>query len=105
MIKDQENANSLQGAIKGASQESINILCGHMAGMRLHVMDIFKIIKANGGNSLDRLSYLIIFQMNIDRNTRSTCEITDKLYTIDEGISKVEKAIKSNQNDLKANGF
>ncbi|MFU2094345.1 hypothetical protein ACQ1P2_03760 [Ornithobacterium rhinotracheale] len=105
VIKEQENANSLQGAIKGASQESINILSGHMAGLRLHVMDILKIIKANGGNSLERLSELIKIQMNIERNTRRTAENTEKLYTIDEGISKVEKAIKSNQNELKANGF
>ncbi|MGV4442034.1 hypothetical protein, partial [Ornithobacterium rhinotracheale] len=52
VIKDQENANSLQGDIKGASQESINILYWHMAGLRLHLLDILKFIKANGGNSL-----------------------------------------------------
>ncbi|MGV4333425.1 hypothetical protein ACQ1P5_11585, partial [Ornithobacterium rhinotracheale] len=59
-----------------------------MAGMRLHVMDILKIIKANCGNSLELLSELIKIQMNIERNTRRTAENTEKLYTIDEGISK-----------------
>ncbi|MGV4567376.1 hypothetical protein, partial [Ornithobacterium rhinotracheale] len=66
VIIEQENANSLLGAIKGASQESFNILSGHMAGMRLLVMYILKIIKANGGNILELYSELIKIQINID---------------------------------------
>ncbi|MFX1715336.1 hypothetical protein JZ949_09745 [Riemerella anatipestifer] len=105
VIKDQERLNSLQGAIKGASQESIDILSGHFAGVRLHVIEIVKMMKSNGTSGLEKLSKLIEIQMNIERNTRKTAENTEKLHDIDEGISKVEKAIKGNGNDAKGLGF
>ncbi|MDY3363837.1 hypothetical protein PG623_07475 [Riemerella anatipestifer] len=105
VIQQQERLNSLQGAIKGASQESIDILSGHFAGVRLHVIEIVKMMKSNGTSGLEKLSKLIEIQMNIERNTRKTAENTEKLHDIDEGISKVEKAIKGNGNDAKGLGF
>lgn len=106
VIKQQENANSLQGSIKAASQESIDILSGHIAGLRLYVMDIVKLMKSNGVSGLEKLSKIIAIQLNIERNTRKTAENTEKLHDIDEGISKVEKAINKNNNgDVKGLGF
>ncbi|WP_018675544.1 hypothetical protein [Riemerella columbina] len=105
VIKQQENANSLQGSIKAASQESIDILSGHIAGLRLYVMDIVKLMKSNGASGLEKLSKIIAIQLNIERNTRKTAENTEKLHDIDEGISKVAKAIKNNNGDAKGLGF
>ncbi|MBT0552693.1 hypothetical protein J5305_11810, partial [Riemerella anatipestifer] len=76
VIQQQERLNSLQGAIKGASQESIDILSGHFAGVRLHVIEIVKMMKSNGTSGLEKLSKLIEIQMNIERNTRKTAENT-----------------------------
>lgn len=96
VIKEQESANSLQGAIKGMSQESANILTGHIAGLRLDLKDIVSSIKNFGTGMMERVSRMIEIQLNIEKNTRRTAENTDKLHDINEGIGKVEKALKNN---------
>lgn len=96
VIKEQESANSLQGAIKGMSQESANILTGHIAGLRLDLKDIVSSIKNFGTGMMERVSRMIEIQLNIEKNTRRTAENTDKLHDINEGIGKMEKALKNN---------
>lgn len=96
VIKEQESANSLQGAVKGMSQESANILTGHIAGLRLDLKDIVSSIKNFGTGMMERVSRMIEIQLNIEKNTRRTAENTDKLHDINEGIGKVEKALKNN---------
>lgn len=105
VIKEQEHANSLQGAIKGMSQESADILGGHLAGLRLYVMDIYSLMKTTGAGMMERLSRMLEVQINIEKNTRRTAENTDKLHDINEGIGKVEKAISSGSNATKASGL
>ncbi|SDE77535.1 hypothetical protein [Riemerella columbipharyngis] len=105
VIREQQSANSLQGAIKGASQESINILSGHIAGVRLYIMDIVKLMKANYTNGMEKLSKMIQIQVEIEKNTRKTAENTEKLHSINEGIETVAKAIKGKDNDVKGLGF
>lgn len=96
VIKEQESANSLQGAIKGMSQESANILTGHIAGLRLDFKEVLNSIKNFGSGMMERVSKMLEIQMNIEKNTRRTAENTDKLHDINEGIGKVEKALKTN---------
>lgn len=105
VVKEQESANSLQGALKGMSQESADILGGHLAGLRLYVMDIYNLMKTTGSGMMERLSKMLEIQMNIEKNTRRTAENTDKLHDINEGIGKVEKAISSGSNATKASGL
>lgn len=105
VVKQQASANSLQGSIKAMSQESADILGGHLAGLRLYVIDIFKVLKERSQNNFESLSRMIGIQLNIERNTRRTAENTEKLYDINEGISKVERAISKSSNDIKAGGF
>lgn len=105
IIKEQENANSLQGAIKGMSQETAGILTGHLAGLRLDFKDVLSGIKNFGVGMMERLGRMLEIQMDIERHTRRTAENTEKLHDINEGIEKVGKAIKNNNGDAKGLGF
>lgn len=105
VIREQENANSLQGAIKGMSQDSADIMSGHLAGLRLYVMDIYNAIRQNGTAMMERVSRMLEIQLNIEKNTRRTAENTDKLHDINEGIGNVAKAINSGSNAVKASGL
>lgn len=105
VIKEQENANSLQGAIKGMTQESSEIMSGHLAGLRLDLKAIINQVKSAGVGMMERLGRMLEIQMDIEKNTRRTAENTEKLHDINEGIEKVGKAIKSNNGDTKGLGF
>lgn len=105
VIREQENANSLQGAIKGMSQDSADIMSGHLAGLKLYAIDIYNAIKQSGTGMMERVSQMIEIQLNIEKNTRRTAENTDKLHDINEGIGNVAKAINSGSNAVKASGL
>lgn len=103
VIKEQENANSLQGAIKGMTQDTAEVLSGHIAGLRLDVKDMSKDLKSSGAGAIEKISRMIEIQMDIERNTRKTANNTDKLHSINEVMERIEKNTKPI--DTKANGF
>ncbi|CAI9674044.1 hypothetical protein [Elizabethkingia anophelis] len=99
------SANSLQGAYKAASQESIDLLAGQTGGMRLAQLETNQILKAGAAQQMAQTSKMLEVQIDIERNTRRTAENTEELYDINEGIQKVEKALSSQYNQLKAAGL
>ena len=99
------NVNSLQGAIKGASQESINILSGHTAAMKMTQFETNQILKAGAAQQLEKMSQMIQVQMNIEQNTRRTARNTEKLYDVDENIVKVVNGQDKHFKALQAAGI
>ncbi|MCT4127946.1 hypothetical protein HZP69_15855 [Elizabethkingia anophelis] len=99
------SANSLQGAYKAASQESIDLLAGQTGGMRLAQLETNQILKAGAAQQMAQTSKMLEVQIDIERNTRRTAENTEELYDINEGIQKVEKTLSSQYNQLKAAGL
>lgn len=83
------NANSLQGAIKGMSQESADILSGQLGGMRLAQLDTNVILKQGFYRQMEDTSKMIGLQMDIERNTKQTAENTGKLYDVNDNVVKV----------------
>ncbi|WGL71028.1 hypothetical protein [Elizabethkingia anophelis] len=99
------SANSLQGAYKAASQESIDLLAGQTGGMRLAQLETNQILKAGAAQQMAQTSKMLEVQIDIERNTRRTAENTEELYDINEGIKKVDKTLSSQYNQLKAAGL
>lgn len=81
--------NSLQGAIKGASQESIDILSGHTAAMKLTQFETNTILKNGFAQQLEQSSNMIRLQIEIEKNTRRTADNTEKLYDVNDNVVKV----------------
>ena len=99
------SANSLQGAYKAASQESIDLLSGQTSGMRVAQLETNQILKAGAAQQMAQTSKMLEVQIDIERNTRRTAENTEELYDINEGIKKVDKTLSSQYNQLKAAGL
>lgn len=96
------SANSLQGAYKTASQESITLLAGQTGGMRVAQLETNQILKAGAAQQLAQSSKMLEVQMNIELNTRKTAENTEKTA---ENTEKIDKTLRTQYNDLKANGI
>ncbi|WP_407499614.1 hypothetical protein [Elizabethkingia anophelis] len=99
------SANSLQGAYKAASQESIDLLGGQTMGMRVAQLETNQILKAGAAQQMSQTSKMIEVLIDIEKNTRRTAENTEELYDINEGIQKVDKTLSSQYNQLKAAGL
>lgn len=98
-------ANSMQGAIKAASQESIDILSGHAMGGRLAQLETNQILKAGAAQQLAASSKMLEVQLDIEKNTRRTADNTERLHDINDGVGKLEQTTKQQYNDLKAAGI
>lgn len=83
------SVNSLQGALKGASQESIDILSGHTAAMKLTQFETNTILKSGFASMLEKTSQQIAIQMDIEKNTKRTADNTEKLYDVNDNVVKV----------------
>ncbi|ATC39590.1 hypothetical protein [Elizabethkingia anophelis] len=99
------SANSLQGAYKAASQESIDLLSGQTGGMRMAQLETNQVLKAGAAQQMSQTSKMIEVLIDIEKNTRRTAENTEELYDINEGIQKVDKTLSSQYNQLKAAGL
>lgn len=86
---DSSSPNSLQGAIKGASQESIDILSGHTAAMKLTQFETNTILKNGFAQQLEQSSNMIRLQIEIEKNTKRTADNTEKLYDVNDNVVKV----------------
>jgi len=77
---DTSTPNSLSGAIKGASQESIDLLAGQMGGVRLSLLDMLAVSKSQYKVLSSCESYAmqnLNTALQIERNTRRTAEATE----------------------------
>lgn len=84
------SVNSLQGAIKGMSQESADIISGQFGGMRIAQLETNQILKAGAAQQLQQNSQMIALQMDIEQNTRRTAENTQKIQEVNtDGFTKV----------------
>ncbi|RZJ91826.1 MAG: hypothetical protein EOO20_03950 [Chryseobacterium sp.] len=85
--KDANNSNSIKGALTSASQDSINILSGYTAGVRLQLVKVeAATIALGGGKSLGDL-YLTAKSgldqlVMIEANTRRTADNTQPLAEV-----------------------
>lgn len=100
-----DDSNSLRGAYKAASQESIDLLSGNTAALRLSVMDGNTIARNGFAQLLDALSNTLAVQQDIELNTRATAGNTAKLHSIDTTLSNLVTATQSNSRALSGNGF
>ena len=99
------SANSLQGALKGASQESIDILSGHTAAMKLTQFETNTILKSGFAQQLERTSQQLAIQMNIEQNTKRTADNTEKLHDVNDNVIKVADGQDKYYKSLQAAGI
>ncbi|NAW52176.1 hypothetical protein GNY06_12590 [Elizabethkingia argentiflava] len=105
ITKDGAASNSLQGALKSASQESIDLLAGHTGGMRLAQLETNQLLKSGAAQQMAQSSRMIEIQVDIEKNTRRTAQNTERLHDIHNGITKVDQTLSSQYNQLKAAGI
>ncbi len=99
-------ANSLQGALRAASQESIDLLAGQTGGMRLAQLETNQILKSGAAQQLEASSKMIQIQMDIEKNTRKTAENTTKIHEVNSnGFGKVVEGQNKYYQALQAAGI
>lgn len=79
-LTDASKTNSLSGALSTASQDSINVLSGHTAGMRLAQLEgnqISRSILVANELQLSAIKSMHLTQMQIEINTKRTAEASD----------------------------
>lgn len=99
------NANSLQGALKGASQESIDILSGHTAAMKLTQFETNTILKSGFAQQLEKTSQIIELQIDIEKNTRRTADNTEKIHDVNDNVIRVAEGQEKNYKALQSAGI
>ncbi len=99
------SVNSLQGAIKGASQESIDLLAGHTAAMKLTQFETNTILKAGFAAQLEDSSKMVAVQIEIERNTRRTADNTERLHDVNDNVIKVVDGQTKHYKSLQAAGI
>ncbi len=102
---DEVSPNSLQGAYKAASQESIDLLAGQTGGMRLAQLETNQILKNGYAQMLEQSSHSIRLQIQIEQNTRRTANNTEVLPMLHDTLKRVESALKENKNALNSVGI
>ncbi|WP_443945611.1 tape measure protein [Pedobacter sp. AW1-32] len=99
-LSTDSSKNSLSGAYSAASQDSINILSGYTAGVRLQLVKVeAATFNLGGGKSLGDL-YLIAQSkldtlLRIEANTLRTANNTDRLANIEMAVAQVAKNTSS----------
>ncbi|MBC7744432.1 MAG: hypothetical protein H7096_04955, partial [Flavobacterium sp.] len=99
--------NSLAGAFKTASQESIDLLAGQTGGMRLAQLQTNSILSSHTPILMQQLEIASqgVKQLQaIANNTLRTADNTDKLDRIDNNINNIVGKIDSAANALRAGG-
>ncbi len=99
------SANSLSGAIKGASQESIDLLGGQFGGMRLAQLEGNQILKTGFSGMMEQTSKMVQLQIDIEKNTRKTAENTEKLHDVNDNVEKVVDGQEKHYKALQAAGI
>lgn len=89
LITGSASANSLSGALKAASQESIDLLSGQTMGMRLAQLETNVVLKSGFAQQLQQTSQMLEVQMNIEQNTKRTADNTEKLFDVNDNVVKV----------------
>lgn len=103
-----KSANSLQGAYSTASQESINLLAGQTAGMRLAQLELNRMI-AIQYPAIVKTSELIDrslqYHEQIEANTRRTANNTEPIAEMRDELRAMNRKMDNNNNAAVAAGL
>lgn len=106
--KSDSNSNSLNGAYSTASQESISLLAGQTAGMRVAQLETNTILKENSVSALELLNVAksnLDSLIKIEQNTLRTANNTNRLEKIEVSLSSIERKMGNDGNALKTAGL
>ncbi|RYF26598.1 MAG: hypothetical protein EOO42_01150 [Flavobacteriales bacterium] len=97
-LDNSSSSNSLSGAFKSASQDSINILAGYTAGARLAMLEGNAIAKQSAQEQMVEMRSAQITRLEIAANTLRTADNTEPLGNIDANIARMAKAMGTTYN-------
>lgn len=92
-LDNSSSSNSLSGAFKSASQDSINILAGYTAGARLAMLEGNAIAKQSAQEQMIEMRSAQITRLEIAANTLRTADNTEPIGDIDSSIKNVDRNI------------
>lgn len=105
---DSNSSNSLKGAYSTASQESITLLSGQTAGMRVALIETNNLLRPLGMTAIEQLNVAkskLDTLVKIEQNTLQSAKNTNRLENIENALVSMNRKIGEGGAAAKAAGY